>query len=602
MANPEHVEVARSGAAAIAVWREEHPREPLDLSQADLSGCDLRGAALLAARLGGADLSEASLAGADLRSSTFIAADLRAADLAEASASGALFGGADLRAADLTGVDLRGAELAEADLSDAQLAGADLRAADLYRVDLHRAVLRECDLRRADLRAAVFADTILAGALLNEARLFETVFARTIVDGADFDGACCGWTEWLDLDLSEARGLDRLRHLAASTVGLDTIYRSRGRLPLAFLRGCGLAENFIANVESLTRRSLTYHTCFLSHSPEDEPLARKLLKRLQDRGIRCWLDEQRPESDESGAARPFSGLRRSDKLVVCVSRHLVQTPSARRQIERGLAAEEQLLHERGVPVEILLPLDLDGSLESTEWDAGDVLRRRIVASFVRSGTDGEKFDQQLERLIRMLTASPGASDQLTLADQAIAQLRLVIGRAEGLHSGFDHLVRNDGGNNVWYNFRGEKVRSHHLRQLSAGALLAWETPPATAEPGAEFVNFVFPGAMGYRTQPATDGFAFLLDSRHVLDFDLSRDERAWHSPDQRVTLLYSPRWSSREDNAGFFYVVLTRDLVSPGQPLRFGVRAKGSESLRWFSLHPETNAVELQMEAPAHRS
>jgi uncharacterized protein YjbI with pentapeptide repeats len=599
VANPEHVEIARSGAAAIAAWREDHPREPLDLCRADLSGCDLRGAPLLMARLGGADLREALLAGGDLRSCDFTAADLRAADLAEAACSGARFGGADLRAARMNGIDLRGAELLEADLGEAHLARADLRAAHLERAALHRADLRNADLRRGNLRGAIFAETLLGGSLLNEADLFETTFVRAALDGADFENARCGWTHWLDVDLSTVRGLDSVQHHTASTIGLDTVYRSRGRLPAAFLRGAGVPENFIANCESLARRSIAFHPCFISYSPPDEAFARRLREGLEARGIRCWLDELLSDSDQDHARPSWGGLRCGDKIVLCASRDLLNTPAGRRAINAALAAEAQLTRDRGVPVEVLLPLEIDGALESSAAVAD--LLRRTAADFTGTGPDAGRFDQQLERLVRVLTAHPGATDQRTLAEGALAQVRLLAGRAEGLQSGFDHLVRNDGGNNVWYNFRGEKVRSHHLRQLTAGAVLEWQTPPAALDAGADFAVFVFPGAMGYQSQPKSDGFAFLADGRHALDFDLCRDARAWHSADERVTLFYAPRWSSREDTAGFFYAALARDLVTPGQPLRFAVRSRGSDSLRWFALHPEPNAVELQLE-PASRA
>ena len=62
------------------------------------------------AYLGGADLSEADLSGADLR--------------------GAYLGGADLSEADLNGADLRGADLREAYLNGAHLRGADLWGAE----------------------------------------------------------------------------------------------------------------------------------------------------------------------------------------------------------------------------------------------------------------------------------------------------------------------------------------------------------------------------------------------------------------------------------------------------------------------------------------
>jgi uncharacterized protein YjbI with pentapeptide repeats len=432
VANPEHVDVARSGAAAIAAWREDHPREPLDLCQADLSGCDLRGAALLTARLSGADLSEALLAGADIRSCTFTAADLRAAELAEASASGARLGGADLRAAVMNGIDLRGAELPEADLSDALLRGADLRAAVLDGAHLHRTDLREADLRRCRLRGARFVEVLLSSALLGEADLIDAVLTRTAVDSADFDRALCGGTGWLELDLSEARGLESLQHAGPSTVGLDTVYRSRGRIPVAFLRGCGVAENFIANLESLTRRSVTYYSCAVCYSPQDEAFAGKLHDLLQGRGIRCWLDEQSTDEDHQ-TARPTL-RRRAGKVVLCASQHMLRSPAARQVIAEVLADEDRLTREQGVSVEVLVPIDLDGALDTADCEAmqSDVLRRRIAAEFARSAREPDHFTQQLERLVRVLTASPGATDQLTLADQALVQLRLVSGRAEGL--------------------------------------------------------------------------------------------------------------------------------------------------------------------------
>lgn len=41
MANPEHVEVAKRGAAAIASWRQKSPGESLDLSGADLEEAEI---------------------------------------------------------------------------------------------------------------------------------------------------------------------------------------------------------------------------------------------------------------------------------------------------------------------------------------------------------------------------------------------------------------------------------------------------------------------------------------------------------------------------------------------------------------------------------
>src|SRR5947209_5571263 len=71
-----------------------------------------------------------------------------------------------------------------------------------------------------DLRGAVLAGVHLSGAVLSGVRCVATVFAN--------------------VDLSKVEGLESVNHAGPSTVGLDTILRSGGRIPEAFLRGCGL--------------------------------------------------------------------------------------------------------------------------------------------------------------------------------------------------------------------------------------------------------------------------------------------------------------------------------------------------------------------------
>jgi uncharacterized protein YjbI with pentapeptide repeats len=77
------------------------------LSNADLSGYDLRGAHLFGANLSGSDLR-----GSDLRGSKLFNADLR-------------------------GANLFGANLCDADLSNANLFNADLSGADLHRAKFY---------------------------------------------------------------------------------------------------------------------------------------------------------------------------------------------------------------------------------------------------------------------------------------------------------------------------------------------------------------------------------------------------------------------------------------------------------------------------------
>jgi hypothetical protein len=174
MANPEHVEVVKNGAAAIIEWRARNQVTRLHLHGADLRGAYLREAYLYGANLYGANLREANLREASLRtaylsSAKLYGANLLSADLREANLCGADLYGADLRGADLRGTDLYGANLSCANLSEANLCGANLRGAYLSEANLSWAYLSEADLGGANLYGANLSATNLRGADLSGA-------------------------------------------------------------------------------------------------------------------------------------------------------------------------------------------------------------------------------------------------------------------------------------------------------------------------------------------------------------------------------------------------------------------------------------------------
>jgi hypothetical protein len=156
--NQTHVDIIKQGAAEWNKWRVENPTVI-----PDLSGADLRGAAL-----SGADLRAATLKGADLAGANLRAANLRTADLRSANLSGAI-----LWSASLTGADLRGADLTGADLRSVNFRAADLKEANLTDTDLGEANFRTADLSRATLIGARTNDfTDFRSAVISGAKLW----------------------------------------------------------------------------------------------------------------------------------------------------------------------------------------------------------------------------------------------------------------------------------------------------------------------------------------------------------------------------------------------------------------------------------------------
>jgi hypothetical protein len=99
------------------------------------------------------------------------------------------------------------------------LIDADLNSADFSHVDLVTANLRYANLLNANL----------GGANLGGADLSRAVFTRTVLFH----------TLFVDVDLSECIDLEKMEHMSSSSIGIDTIYRSRGTMPHAFLKGSG---------------------------------------------------------------------------------------------------------------------------------------------------------------------------------------------------------------------------------------------------------------------------------------------------------------------------------------------------------------------------
>ena len=292
MANPEHLKILKQGVEQWNKWRKKHPKVGPNLSKARLDGADLGWAGVLDPS-SGTDLHDANLSGAGLLGANLLLANLTRADL----------GGADLHDARLSGADLRGANLRGANLRGAMLEGANLGRVSAGRRDVTRMTL---NCGGADLRGANLGGTMLMRANLNGAKL----------SGADFTAAVAEATNFADVDLSGAKGLETIKHYGPSTIGIDTIYKSRGKIPEAFLRGCGVPDEFIAYIGSMVGRPIEFYSCFISYSSKDQEFAERLHADLQAKGVRCWFATEEMKGGRKLHEQIDEAIRLHDKLLL----------------------------------------------------------------------------------------------------------------------------------------------------------------------------------------------------------------------------------------------------------------------------------------------
>ena len=286
--------------------------------------------------------------------------------------------GANLFDANLRGANLRGANLLAADFLMADLGGVDFAGADLTAANLSSA-----DLRGADLRGAILHVTDLRGADL---------------ENSDFTDAEVGWTGFGDNDLSTVKGLETVRHLGPSSIGIDTIYKSKGNIPEAFLRGAGVPEDSITYMKSLVGKAIDFYSCFISYSNKDDDFAQRLHADLQQQGVRCWFAPEDLKIGDKFRMRIDESIRIYDKLMVVLSENSIRSPWVEEEVEAALEKEQKQNKL------VLFPIRLDDAVMETDqaW-AASLRRTRHIGDF-RAWKDHDPCQKSFERLLRDLKA------------------------------------------------------------------------------------------------------------------------------------------------------------------------------------------------------
>jgi uncharacterized protein YjbI with pentapeptide repeats len=370
MANQEHVKILRNGG--VEVWREfvqgqkymfRAQLEGADLSAMDLQWVDLHGGNLQGADLQGTDLVGANLEGANLKMANFARANIFAGYCMDA----------DFQGANLMTANLRRADLREANLHEANLFEADLRGANLWGANLQGANFRRANLQRTNLQRANLVNATLWDANLQRALLLGTIFSDTYFRNTNFASAGLGGTIFSDCDLSQVIGLSEVIHHGPSTIGVDTIFQSRGNIPDHFLRQAGVPNNLIEAIPTLRGNPSEYYSCFISYSAKNQNFADLLKEDLQQQGIRCWLASENIKSGRKVRHEIDKTVKMQDMLLLILSEAAIDSFWVENEV--GAAFErERVRKSSGNDTQVLFPVTIDNCIFTTKKAWGKMLR------------------------------------------------------------------------------------------------------------------------------------------------------------------------------------------------------------------------------------
>jgi hypothetical protein len=265
-------------------------------------------------------------------------------------------------------------DLSNVNLRDMNLRGADLSGSNLSRADLSGATIRAVRLNRADLSGA---------------SIFWTTFTRTDLQNADFRNAMSSGTIFAGTDLSSAQGLESVEHKGPSYLSIDTLYKSGGNIPEAFLRGCGLSDWQIEEAklhnpnlsnEEITLTLYKVHNLrahqelqicplFISYSHKDSAFVDTIELNLNAEGIRFWRD-----THDATAGRLEKQIDHAIRLNPTVLLVLSAGSVKSDWVEHEVRLARKLELESGR--DVLCPVALDDSWKSCRWP--ERLREQIM--------------------------------------------------------------------------------------------------------------------------------------------------------------------------------------------------------------------------------
>ncbi|HEV7403578.1 MAG TPA: TIR domain-containing protein [Chthoniobacteraceae bacterium] len=244
--------------------------------------------------------------------------------------------------------------------------------------------------------------------MLQGAEFYHVNIRQAKVSGANFEGARIRDATIADCNLSDAVGIEQIVHEGPSTIGMDTIFRSHGGIPISFLRGCGVPESFITQVHSLIGAidTMQFHSCFISYSHEDEDFATRLHRKMRDAHLRVWFAPEDIKSGQKLYEQIETAIHDHDKLLIVLSEASLQSEWVMTELRKARKAERQSGKRKLFPVR-LVDFETIREWECFDADSGKdlavELREYFIPDFSR-WKEHDQFETSFARLLKDLKA------------------------------------------------------------------------------------------------------------------------------------------------------------------------------------------------------
>ncbi len=229
------------------------------------------------------------------------------------------------------------------------------------------------------------------------------------LSGADLSGVRIAATTFGNNDLSKVNGLDTVRHSGPSTIGIDTLYRSGGKIPDVFLHSCGVPDTLIEYLPSLfgAQQAIQFYSCFISYSSKDAGFAKRLHARMRAEHLRVWFAPEDIKGGEKIKEQIDRAIQLHDRLLIVLSENSLNSEWVKTEIRR--ARNVELKEQRRK----LFPIRLVSYAALRDWECFDADDGEDLAVEVReyftpdfsAWKDHDAFERAFAKLLRDLRAA-----------------------------------------------------------------------------------------------------------------------------------------------------------------------------------------------------
>jgi hypothetical protein len=197
--------------------------------------------------------------------------------------------------------------------------------------------------------------------------------------------------------------------MGPSTIGIDTLYKSGGKIPEIFLRNCGVPDEFITFFPSLigAQQSVQFYSCFISYSTKDEEFARRLHSRMRAEKLRVWFAPEDIKGGEKIHEQIERAIQLHDRLLIVLSENSMQSEWVTTEIRNARKTEIKEKRRKLFPIR-LVDFDAIREWECFDADVGKDLAVEVREYFIpdfSNWKDHDSFEASFRRLLKDLRAA-----------------------------------------------------------------------------------------------------------------------------------------------------------------------------------------------------